>query len=311
MKEARAYLDGCFVPASEAKLPVFDAAVVLGAAVSEMSRTFHHRLFRLGDHLDRLFDSLNYAGMNIGLSKEELTALSQQLVEHNSKLLRANDDLGLIHFVTAGEVSTYSRMVQRPLRITPTLCMHTFPLPFALYAKRMQSGIHLIITSIRQLPAECVNPMIKCRSRMHYFLAENEARAVDPDASALLLDLGGNITETNAANFFIVENGILLTPQEHNVLPGISRGTVLELASKAGIPCEEANIAVDQAINADEAFITSTPYCMMAVTKINAKPIGDGKPGPQFRRLLQAWSREVELDIQNQIIESWSVERGA
>jgi branched-subunit amino acid aminotransferase/4-amino-4-deoxychorismate lyase len=181
--------------------------------------------------------------------------------------------------------------------------MHTFPLPFDLYAKKIQTGIHLITTSVRQIPAQCIDPGIKCRSRVHYYLADSEARAVDPEASALLLDLEGNITETNTANFFIVANGSLVTPPDYNVLPGISRRMVLELASKTGIPFEERNFSVDTAMNAEEAFITSTPFCVMAVTKINMVSLGDGKPGPICRRIIQAWSQEVDLDIERQILE--------
>jgi branched-chain amino acid aminotransferase len=308
--EPLAYLNGQFIPASEARLPVFDAGVVLGAAVSEMTRTFHHRLFRLGDHLDRLLSSANSTGIDSGLSRDKLMALSRQLVEQNAQGLEANDDLGLVHFFTAGEVRTYARMTSRPLKATPTVCLHTFPLPFDLYAKKIQTGIHLITTSVRQVPAECIDPGIKCRSRMHYYLAENEARTVDPEASALLLDPEGSITETNTANFFIVANGSLLTPPDYNVLPGISRRMVLELASKIGIPFKERSISVDTAMNAEEAFITSTPFCLMAVTKINMKSLGNGEPGPIFRRIIQAWSQEVDLDIENQILERGSGARG-
>jgi branched-chain amino acid aminotransferase len=142
---------------------------------------------------------------------------------------------------------------------------------------------------------------MKYRSRMHFYLADHEARLVDPDASALLLDLAGNVTETGGANFLIVERGTIVSPTTANTLPGISRATVIELAAKLGIPFAERDIQVHSVMNADEAFTASTPYCLMPVTKINGVPIGDGRPGPMVRRLLAAWNEEVGLDIEKQI----------
>src|SRR5205823_400528 len=107
------------------------------------------------------------------------------------------------------------------------------------------------------------------RSRMHYYLADQEARLVDPDAIALLLDLDGNLTETSGANFMIVERGTIVAPTTANTLPGVSRAMVIGLAAKLGIPFVERDLQVYSAINADEAFLTSTPYCVMPVTRIN------------------------------------------
>src|SRR5439155_9132726 len=132
------------------------------------------------------------------------------------------------------------------------------------------------------------------------YLAEKEAQLVDPDAAALLLDLDGNLTETNAANFLIVERGTLVSPSTVNTLPGISRATVIELAKKMGIPFVERDIQVFNALNAEEAFLSSTPYCLMPVTRINGISIGDGTPGPIYRQLIEAWSGEVGLDIHKQ-----------
>src|SRR5262249_11305227 len=139
--------------------------------------------------------------------------------------------------------------------------------------------------------------------RMHYYLADQEARLVDPDAAALLLDLDGNVTETSGANFLIVERGTIVSPTLRNTLPGISRATVIELAEKLRTPFVERDFQVFNAINADEAFLASTPYCLMPVTKINGVSINDGKPGPLFRRLLAAWSELVSVDIEKQIVE--------
>jgi branched-subunit amino acid aminotransferase/4-amino-4-deoxychorismate lyase len=300
VSEALVYLNGRLVPASEAHLAIYDAGIVLGATVSEMTRTFRHRPWRLEQHLDRLFRSLRYTRMDIGLTKAELAAVSGELVAHNAQLLDRADELGLIHFVTAGEVAAYAG---GPARTTPTVCAHTFPLPFELWARKAQTGVHLVTPSVRHVPPQCYDPKVKYRSRMHYYLADQEARLVDPDAIALLLDLAGNVTETSAANLLIVEKGTVISPTTVNTLPGISRAMVIELCSRLGITFIERDIQVHSVMNADEAFLASTPYCLMPVTRINGVPIGDGKPGPVVRRLLAAWSDEVGLDIEEQIQE--------
>lgn len=303
MPEPLVYLNGNMIPASQAHLAIYDAGIVLGATVTEMTRTFNKRLFRLEDHLDRLFRSLKYTRMDIGLTKEQLKGISLELVANNAKLLGEGDELGLINFVTAGEYPTYAGMAGRAARTTPTVCVHTFPMPFELWALKMQQGGHLVTPSIRHVPPQCYDPKMKYRSRMHYYLADHEARLVDPQASALLLDLDGNVTETSGANFLIAEAGKIISPTLANTLPGISRATVIELAAKLDIPFVERDIQVFSVINADEAFIASTPFCLQPVTRINGIPIADGKPGPMFRRLLDAWSERVGLDILQQIIE--------
>jgi branched-chain amino acid aminotransferase len=138
---------------------------------------------------------------------------------------------------------------------------------------------------------------------MHFYLADKEAQQVDPAATALLLDLHGNVTETAAANLLIVEDGSIVSPPIAHILPGISRGTVIDLAGKLRIPFRERILQVYDVQKADEAFLTSTPYCLMPVTKVNGTAIGSGQPGPVFRRLMQAWSQEVGLDIERQILE--------
>jgi branched-subunit amino acid aminotransferase/4-amino-4-deoxychorismate lyase len=303
MPEAQVYLNGRTIPASEAHLAIFDAGLVLGATVTEQTRTFQQRLYRLEDHLDRLFRSLHYTRIDIGLSKAELASISEELITHNARLLDEGDELGLIHFVTPGEYAAYAGLTGRPARTTPTVCVHTFPLPFERWAGKMQTGAHLVTPSVRQVPPQCYDPKMKCRSRMHYYLAEKEAQMVDPEASALLLDLDGNVTETNAANFLMAERGVLASPTPANTLPGISRATVIELAGQLGIPFVERDIQVFSALNADEALLTSTPFCLMPVTRINGVPIGDGKPGPIYRRLIEAWSRRVGVDIEQQMVE--------
>ena len=301
MTEPLVYLTGKLVPASQAHLAIFDAGIVLGATVTEMTRTFRQQPYRLEDHIDRLFRSLKYTRMDIGTSKSELMTISRELLANNAKLIDPDDELGLIHFVTAGEFPVYAGSAGRAARLTPTVCAHTFPMPFELWVSKLDTGSHLVTPSIRHVPPQCYDPKMKYRSRMHYYLADKEAQLVDPDASALLLDLDGNVTETGGANFLIVERGTIVSPTLTNTLPGISRATVIELAAELGIPFVEKDIQVHSVMNADEAFTATTPYCILPVTKINGVPIGDGKPGPIWKRLLAAWSQRVGVDIERQM----------
>jgi branched-subunit amino acid aminotransferase/4-amino-4-deoxychorismate lyase len=297
MTEPLVYLNGQFLPASQAGLKIYDAGLVLGATVTEMTRTFRHQPFRLEDHLARLFRSLKYTRIEIGLTPAELERVSRELLAENAKLIGAQDELGLIHFVTAGEFPVYAGSAAAGGPMTPTVCAHTFPLPFSLWAKKMQLGAHVVTPSIRHVPPQCYDPKMKYRSRMHYFLADSEARLVDPEAAALLLDLDGNVTETSGANFLLAVQGSIVSPTLRNILPGISRQTVIELAGKLNIPFAERDIQVHDVMNADEAFLASTPFCLMPVTRINGVTIADGKPGPIYGRLIEAWSERVRLDI--------------
>lgn len=301
--EAIVYLNGRFVPASQAHVAIFDAGVVMGATVTEMTRTFRHQPWRLDEHLTRLFRSLRYTRMDIGLGPAELGGITRELAARNAELLDPRDELGIVHFVTAGEFPVYAGSAGRAARVTPTVCVHSFPMPFEFWARKLEVGQHLVTPAIRHVPPQCYDPKMKYRSRMHYYLADHEARLVDPDAAALLLDLQGNVTETSGANFFIVEQGRIVSPTTTNTLPGISRSMVFELADQLGIPWVERDFQVFNVINADEAFTASTPYCVLPVTKINGLMIGDGRPGPIVQRLLAAWSEAVGLDVAQQIRE--------
>jgi branched-chain amino acid aminotransferase len=111
------------------------------------------------------------------------------------------------------------------------------------------------------------------------------------------------VSETSTANFLLVEQGTLVSPRLVNSLAGVSRRTVIELAGRLSIPFVERDITAHQAVSADEALLASTPYCLMPVARINGVAVGAGAPGPVFRRLIDAWSQEVGLDIVQQIVQ--------
>ena len=295
-----AYLGGELVPQAEAKLPVYDAGIVLGATVTEMIRTFDRQPFRLEDHVDRLYASMRYARFQPPLTRDEMIARTREVTAHNTALLPPGKELGIIQFVTAGEFSVYAGSAGGGVEMVPTVCVHTFPLPLHLWAANLD-GLHAVTPSNRHVPPQCIDPKMKYRSRLHYWLGEQEAKAVDPDAATLLLDLDGNVTEFSGGNILIAKDGVIISPTARNILRGISRQTVIELAAEMGVPFVERDFQVHDVCNADEAFEATTPFCLAPVTKINNMPIGDGEPGPLCARLLERWSERVGVDIVAQI----------
>jgi branched-subunit amino acid aminotransferase/4-amino-4-deoxychorismate lyase len=304
MTEPLVFLSGNLVPSSQAKINIYDLGIVLGATFTDLARTFRHRPFRLEDHIDRLLRSLKYGGIASPFSRQELIEISQKLAHENSKLITETQDLAIVYFVTPGENPVYAGSAGGSVSTRPTFCIHTFPLPFSLWRPAFVDGVHVVTPSIRHVPPECVDPKTKNRSRLHWFLADQQARLADPRAIALLLDLSGNITETSGSNFVSVTGRTIYTPRPRNILHGVSLDTVAQLAPKAGLELVERDIQVYDVVNADEAWLTTTPYCIAPVSRINGTPIGDGRPGPLWRRMLELWSDEVGLDVHEQVMTS-------
>ncbi|HXG24819.1 MAG TPA: aminotransferase class IV [Chthonomonadales bacterium] len=300
--EPIAYFRNRIVPASEAKLSVYDLGIVMGATITDMVRTYRHIPFRLDDHLVRFYESCKYARIQPCISPDETRSITQKIVQHNIKTLKPEEDLAIVYFITPGENPVYAGSAGGLVNTEPTFCIHTFRLPFSEWAHLLREGAHVVTPSIRHIPPQCTDPKIKCRSRIHWWLADQEARLVDPKAIPLLLDLDGNLTETGGANFIIVKEGTVISPTSRNILRGVSLKNVIELCAKLGIPFVERDIQVHDAINAEEALLTTTPYALAPVTKINGIPIGNGKPGPLFRRLANAWSEQVGMDILQQVL---------
>ena len=297
------YLRGEFVPASQAHISIYDFGIVLGATVTDLARTFHRKTYRMADHVRRFHESCKYARIAPPASEAETAGITEELVRRNAALLPAGGELGIVYFITPGESAVYAGSAAGSAALTPTFCVHTFPMPFELFARFFTEGVHVVTPSTRHVPPQCVDPKIKNRSRLHWWLAEQEAHLVDARAVPLALDLDGNLTETSGANFLLVKNGVVLSPTPRNILLGISRQVVMELCGKLGIRFEQRDLQVHDAITADEAFVTTTPYAMVPVTRVNGLPVGAGKPGgPVFERILAAWSAEVGLDIRAQIL---------
>ena len=168
--------------------------------------------------------------------------------------------------------------------------------------KLFDTGINAVIPEQRAIPEELLDPKVKNRSRLHYMMANIQtAEFTGENNWPLLLDPDNFVAEGSGDNFFIVKNNELYTPEPRNILVGISRNYIFELAKKIGIVFHETNLEVKDVENADEAFMTATPFCMLPVTSLHKKNIGNGKRGPIFNKLLKEWSSSVGLDIEKQI----------
>lgn len=304
MSEPLVFLNDRFLPASQAKLNIYDLGIVLGATLTEMTRTFRHRLFRAEDHVARLYRSLKFSGITVPLSPQEMLARTNELAEANCRLIGPGEDIGIVHFVTPGENALYAGSAGAAGPLRPTICIHSFPLRFEMWRHLFTEGAHVVTPSVRHIPPQCIDPKMKNRSRLHWWLADKQSQAVDPRAISLLLDLDGNVTECAGSNFVIVKGRTILSPTSRNILGGVSLQTVRELAQEIGMEFIEKDFQPYDVVNADEAWLTTTPYCMAPCTRINGIPIGDGKPGLWFRKMLSAWSGHAGLDIEAQVMGS-------
>ncbi|HEX3997701.1 MAG TPA: aminotransferase class IV [Pirellulales bacterium] len=299
MPEPIAYLNGKMLPAREAAIPVDDAGFALGTTITEQLRTFGGRLFRADRHFERLANSLAICGIEAGLKREDFGRIAQELVERNYPLVELGDDLGLCVFVTPGAYAAISS----GRRSGPTVGLHTFPLAFELWAARYAEGVSLVVTAVEQVSQHCWPAELKCRSRMHYYLADRQAEAIERGARALLLDAQGNVTESSTANLVIYVSGQgLVGPPRSDVLPGVSLEVAIELARGLSIPYSERRLLPADVATAGEVFLTSTPNCLLPVVRFAGRAIGDGHPGPVFRKISEAWNGLVGLDIAAQAV---------
>lgn len=165
------------------------------------------------------------------------------------------------------------------------------------WAEFFVRGCHAVTPFSRMMPAQCLDAKIKNRSRMSYTLAELEVKLVDPRAQGIILDTDGFLAENKGGNFFVVQDGVLKTPTTWQALAGITRETTLEIAQRKGIPIEICPLQPYDVYTADEAFFTSTPYCIMPATRFNGLPVGGGKVGPVTKTLFTGWNEIAGYDI--------------
>lgn len=303
------YLNGQFVPESEAKLSIYDLSVMQAAAAFEMTRSFNGVHFKLREHLDRLYascDLLSIPRPRYGFN--ELYDLCHEVSSRNDH--GPGEEHRLLIVVSPGCAPMYKDLAG--VIPHPFVYIADFPLRFTVagFSKYFTEGVHCVTSSIQQVPDACVPSAAKHRSRLHFHLAQAQA----PQGTWPLLTQeiddgthgGGTIkeyVEAPGANLVMVDRGKVLF-QGSNALPGISMQTVQSLTGATESHCDEF-CYIGQS---DELWLTGTPFCMVPVVSLDGQPIGNGTPGPVFKETLAKWSTLVNCDIQGQI-ERWDAQR--
>ncbi len=300
MTSRQVYLNGQLVPECDAKISIFDSAVLLGDTVTESTRTFAHRPFKLERHIDRLYKSLKVTRIDAGCSPAEMLRITRETLAANLPTYAAHEDCWLVHNISRGLIMPGPDPTVQ--HTAATVMIYTLPMDLRGWAKFYEQGCHAVTAMSRIIPSQSLDARIKNRSRMAYTLAEIEVKLVDPEAQGIILDQNGSVAENKGGNVFLVAEGVLKTPTPTNCLAGISRETVLELAEKFGIPAQETDLKPYDLYTADEVFFTSTPYCIMPATTFNGLPVGNGEVGPVTTQILTAWSELVGVDISRQAL---------
>ena len=255
----------------------FDSSVQGGDAVWEGLRLYQGRIFRLEQHLDRLVGSAKALAF-AAIPPREL------MVEEIRRTLVANRMFDGVHIrltLTRG-VKLTSGMDPRLNQSGPTLIVLAEHKP-PVYAT---DGLALVTSSVRRFPPDCLDPKIHHNNLIQSILAKIEANVAGAD-DALMLDTRGFIAETNATHVFLVDRGRVLTPCVVACPEGITRGAVLELCAAHGIPSEERDLSLTEAYRADEMFCSGTMGELAAITRVDGRTVGDGRPGPVTRRLTE------------------------
>ena len=293
MSEFIAYLNGEWVPRSELKVHVDDRGFRVGDTVFDVTRTFNGTSFLLDRHMDRLYRSMKYVRIDIGISIKEMTRLTEEAVEKNLGHLEEAGDFDIWHCITRGP----GRWAYEAN--APTVIIDVAPIPWDWFGSDL-NGAKGVITKTRSMSSQTVDPKIKHHSRLNFNLAEMEAGDIEDHGWPVLTDASGNLTEGVGYNLFTVTNGVIRTPNDTSILQGVSRGYVFELAEQLGMQVIEEDLQPYDLYTADEAFFSSTPYCLLPVTAFDKRDIGDGKPGPVFKQLMSAWSERVGMDVVGQ-----------
>ena len=297
------YLNGEMVGESEARISIYDSALMFGDMVFEMTRSFNKKQFKLKEHINRLYAGLKILRIPMTMTPKEMEKAVHQTIEANMPLFDEDDEHRVLIDVTRGTLGLYENVIDS--HIGPNVVIADFPLRWTVVGmgKLYDTGINAVTPNQRTIPASLLEAKIKNRSRIHYMMANIEVSGYEGDNNwALLLDTDGFLAEGTGANLFLIKDGKLLTPEPRNILCGVTRAYIIEeLAPFLGIEVIEKNLETYDIYNADEAFFTSTPFCMLPIVSINSVPIGNGQVGEMFHHLLSEWSKSSGVDIISQI----------
>jgi branched-chain amino acid aminotransferase len=273
----KVYIDGEFYEKENAKISVFDHGLLYGDGIFEGIRFYNGRVFRLEEHIDRLYDSARAICLSIPIDKAAMMAATVETIRRNG--LRD----GYVRLVvTRGDGD---------LGLNPALCPRATIIIIAakitLYpADKYENGLMVVTCSTRRIPHGALSPMVKSLNYLNNVLAKIEAQNAGA-GEGLMLNEQGYVSECTGDNVFIVKNGRLYTPPiSSGALAGVTRAVVLELAAEEGIPVSEPDMTRYDIFTADECFLTGTAAEVIPVVMLDRRDIGDGKPGPITKRLM-------------------------
>ncbi|MDH5437744.1 MAG: branched-chain-amino-acid transaminase [Candidatus Bathyarchaeota archaeon] len=285
-KELLIYIDGQFYPKSEAKISVYDHGLLYGDGVFEGIRAYNGIVFKLKEHLERLYRSAHTITLRIPLKTNEMTrAVLETLRKNNLK----DAYIRLVVTRGIGDLGLDPRKCPKP-----TVIIVTEPIIQIYGAEAKEKGMTAIISWVKRDSVDATTHEIKSLNYLNSILAKIEANAAGVD-EAICLDKNGFICEGTGENIFIAKEGKIATPPIcTGALAGITRKRVMKLAEDLGYTVVERNITPNELFNADEVFFTGTAAEVVPVTEINRRVIGDGKPGPVTKRLMEEFGRIVK-----------------
>ncbi len=291
------YFNGEFVPESEARVSIFDSSLMFGDMAFEMTRTFNQKPFRLRAHLERLYASLRLLEIDCGLTIDEMEEITLETLNRNTPTEADDVDWQIMHDVSRGPLDFYRTVFPEGLR--PTVSINCWPLiaHSGSFAPTYETGVNVAIPAQQAIPAHLLDAKTKTRSRIHYQMAQLQAKRMGDKVWPVLLDPDGFLAEGPGWNIFLVKKGVVCTPEPRNILLGMSRDTTIELAQGLNLSVRETNLGRYEALQADEIFCTSTPFCLVHASTFENQTVGDGRPGPVFSKLTQAWIKHVGLDF--------------
>lgn len=283
-KELLVYIDGAYYPKSQAKVSVFDHGLLYGDGVFEGIRAYSSVVFKLKEHVDRLYRSAHMIMLEIPMSRESMIqAVLETLQKNNLK----DAYIRLVVTRGVGDLGLNPKKCAKPtiIVITDSISLHKDE------AKR--NGVTAMLSWVKRDPVDATSHEIKSLNYLNSILAKIEANINGVD-EAICLDKNGFVCEGVAENIFIVSNGRLFTPPSYTgALPGITANEVTKLARRLGYVVEEKNITPYELFNAEEVFFTGTAAEVVPVREINKRLINSGKPGPITKRLIEEFGKLV------------------
>jgi branched-chain amino acid aminotransferase len=283
-KELQVYVDGAFYPKSQAKVSVFDHGLLYGDGVFEGIRAYNGSVFKLKEHIDRLYRSAHMIMLEIPMSKEEMI---QTVVETLRKNNLKDSYIRLVVTRGVGDLGLNPKKCAKPtiIVITDTIALHK--------GEAKEKGVTAMISWVKRDPVDATSHEIKSLNYLNSILAKIEANINGVD-EAICLDKNGFVCEGVAENIFIVRNGRIFTPPSYTgALPGITAEEIAKLARKLGYEVKDKNITPYELFNAEEVFFTGTAAEIVPVREINKRTISNGKPGPITKRLMEEFAKLV------------------